>query len=193
MSNISAYGEAAALALEVCMEPMPQLCALVAYYPSSLPNDGASLPPSINCIIHLAGTQDFAGSRNCYGYTQSDIGFAERNSGRYDSVSDNLAWSRTMACLREGFDIVSNPGPVWETHMMMKYGAKDLQGTMRTVTDDACVNNVPVMTGGSIFLCGALPLPMLNPSPVTHVVQELDLRKYVASGPISSYQKTRPP
>ncbi|KAF2717653.1 hypothetical protein K431DRAFT_255005 [Polychaeton citri CBS 116435] len=53
-----AYGEAASLALEAFRQPTtPRLCAIVAYYPSTIPQPtGTRYPPSIQILVHLAGT-----------------------------------------------------------------------------------------------------------------------------------------
>jgi carboxymethylenebutenolidase len=38
---------------------------------------------------------------------------------------------------------------LWEDHLAGEFVAKDVEATLATMVDDACVNHVPVNTGGS--------------------------------------------
>ncbi|OJD14123.1 hypothetical protein AJ78_05498 [Emergomyces pasteurianus Ep9510] len=145
---IVAYGEAAALVLEACTKPMPKLCAVVAYYPPRIPQPTGDFPSQLNIKIHLAGMQQFSGKHNCHTYVHAKSGFAELDSPEYDEISARLAWSRTLACLRQGFEIYRDIEPVWERHVNMIYTAKDVKGAMQTMTEDSYVNFIPTMTGG---------------------------------------------
>ncbi|KKZ68056.1 hypothetical protein EMCG_06267 [[Emmonsia] crescens] len=145
---IVAYGEAATLVLEACTKPMPKLCAVVAYYPPRIPEPTGDPPTQLYIKIHLAGTQSFTGKHNCHTYVHAKAGFAELDSPQYDKISAQLAWSRTLACLRRGFEIYRDIEPVWEQHVKMIYAAKDVKGAMQTMTEDSYVNFVPTMTGG---------------------------------------------
>lgn len=128
---------------------MPKLCAVVAYYPTYLPPDGARFPPSLSLKVHLAGTQPFDGDTHCYNYKDSDVGFAQHDSDRYDPVSSRIAWTRTMGCLREGFEIKKDLEYVWDKHLHTTLNTKDVQGTMDNIVDGARFNYIPVLTGGS--------------------------------------------
>ncbi|EEQ31858.1 hypothetical protein McanMca71_007807 [Microsporum canis] len=147
---IVAYGEAAALVLEACVKPMPRLCAVVAYYPTRLPNFEARSISSLSLKIHLAGSQSLIpiGKGRCYAYAHSEVGFAQHDSPQYDPVTARLAWTRTVACLREGFEMKADLEPVWERHLLMKYASKDLEGTLDSYADGARINYVPTNTGG---------------------------------------------
>jgi dienelactone hydrolase len=54
----AAYGEAANYCLDYYMKPMnsSRLCALVAYYPSNIPDTRSRFPYSLKVLVHLAGT-----------------------------------------------------------------------------------------------------------------------------------------
>lgn len=52
-----AFGDAAAVCLETFRKPSPKLCALVAYYPSSIPDPHSTFPMSMKVLVHLAGTE----------------------------------------------------------------------------------------------------------------------------------------
>ncbi|KAF1987666.1 dienelactone hydrolase-like protein [Aulographum hederae CBS 113979] len=54
---IVAYGDAATECLEVFRKQSPRLCALVAYYPSAIPDPTASFPISLRVVVHLAGEE----------------------------------------------------------------------------------------------------------------------------------------
>lgn len=114
--------------------PLPRLCALVAYYPQPADNldrytnltpcetpsaDGGPLLP---LQIHLSESQSPALYDNYYinpdkkrhrchvfAYPESRVGFAEPSSFTYDRIDAQLAWSRTLDCVKRGF----GPGPSW--------------------------------------------------------------------------------
>ncbi|KAI7158164.1 dienelactone hydrolase [Hortaea werneckii] len=55
---IVAYGDAASLVLQAHLKPNhPKLCAVVAYYPSTIPSVHSKFPPSIKVLAHLAGKE----------------------------------------------------------------------------------------------------------------------------------------
>ncbi|KAJ9199594.1 hypothetical protein DTO164E3_4479 [Paecilomyces variotii] len=160
---IVAYGEAAARVLEACTEPMPKLCAAVAYYPTTVPAN-VTFPPSLQVAIHLAGSQNFGTKANySYTYPDTEIGFAEHRTGDdrdvYNKVSTRLAWSRTLGCLRKGFNIEHSVEmeELWERHLLQAFSRKDADRTMATMYDDGDsndddqlhVNHVPTMVGGT--------------------------------------------
>lgn len=52
----TAYGDAASLVLQGHLKPNhPKLCAVIAYYPSTIPSPHSKYPPSIKVLAHLAG------------------------------------------------------------------------------------------------------------------------------------------
>ncbi|KAF2669731.1 NTF2-like protein [Microthyrium microscopicum] len=53
--GIVAYGDAAAACLETFRNPTSRLCALVAYYPSSIPDPQSTFPIGLKVLVHLAG------------------------------------------------------------------------------------------------------------------------------------------
>lgn len=116
-----AYGDAAAIVLEFAVKPTPKLCTLVAYYPTALPHVGAGFPPSLNVVVHLAGSQGMGPKYHSYAYPHAETGFAEEDLETYDKVSANLAWTRTLAAVRKGFGIEVDLESVWEEHLACEY------------------------------------------------------------------------
>ena len=58
VSRISAFGDAATLALEAHTKPNnPRLCAIVAYYPTAIPSVHTKFPASVKVLVHLAGAE----------------------------------------------------------------------------------------------------------------------------------------
>lgn len=96
---------------------MPKLCALVAYYPPSLPHVNAGFPPSVRVLAHLAGEISSAPKWGSYTYPHAEAGFAEEGTAAYEKVSAGLAWSRTLGVLRRGFGIEVDLEGVWERHL----------------------------------------------------------------------------
>lgn len=113
----TAYGTPASLALEACSQPMPKLCALIAYYPPSLPHVNAGFAPSVRVLAHLAGKVSSAPKWASYTYPDAQAGFAEEGTEAYEKVSAALAWSRTLGVLRKAFDIEVDLEGVWERHV----------------------------------------------------------------------------
>lgn len=103
--------------LDLCVKPMPKLCTLVAYYPDVLPAPAAGFPPSLNVVVHLAGEQRKIHKYRSYSYPEAEVGFAEGDLEDYDKVSAGLAWSRTLAAVRKGFEIEVDLEKVWEEHV----------------------------------------------------------------------------
>ncbi|EOD47238.1 Dienelactone hydrolase [Neofusicoccum parvum] len=54
---IVAFGDAASVCLETFIRQDLKLSALVAYYPSSIPDPNTQYMPSLRVMVHLAGTQ----------------------------------------------------------------------------------------------------------------------------------------
>ena len=96
---------------------MPKLCALVAYYPPSLPHVNAGFPSSVRVLAHLAGKVSSAPKWASYTYPHAEPGFAEDGTEAYEKVSAGLAWSRTLGVLRKGFEIEVDLENVWERHL----------------------------------------------------------------------------
>ncbi|KAL2417958.1 hypothetical protein ABEF95_001544 [Exophiala dermatitidis] len=146
---IVAYGDAAALVLEACMKPMPKLIAVVAYYPPYMPKSTTNFPPTLNVLIHLAGTQKFGTRHPSYRYPGTQPGFAEHDLDEYDKIGASLAWSRTLSVLRTAFDVEPfDIEAAWEKHLRLEFGDKDADRTMNTMARHPYVNHVPTMTGG---------------------------------------------
>ena len=96
---------------------MPKLCALVAYYPDTLPNPANGFPPSLNVCVHLAESQRMAPRYKSYVYPQAQPGFAEADLDTYDKVSAGLAWTRTLGTVRKGFEMEVDLESIWEEHV----------------------------------------------------------------------------
>lgn len=144
---------------------MPQLCAVVAYYPTTVPAN-ATFPPSLRVAIHLAGTQNFGTKENSYCYPDTEVGFAEHRTSDshnvYNKASTRLAWSRTLGCLQKGFNIECSAEmeELWERHLSQAFLKKNVDLTMATMYDSGDdyndvvlhVNHVPTMVGGKLSL-----------------------------------------
>ncbi|KAA6413014.1 MAG: hypothetical protein FRX48_02757 [Lasallia pustulata] len=147
---IVAYGEAATVALGVCRSPMAKLCALVAYYPTELPVVTTGFPPSLTVAVHLTESQPKAPKTygSTYRYPHAEEGFAENDLETYEKVAASLAWSRSLAAVRKGFDVEVDLEKVWEEHLALEFLHKDADSTMRTMVPEPYVNHIPTITGG---------------------------------------------
>lgn len=145
----TAYGDAAATCLEAHVKPQPHLAALVAYYPTSIPNPKTKFPTQLQVLCHLAACQGFGPAFPSYTYSGVDVGFAEHDLDTFNKVAASLAWSRTLGVLRKAFKVEADLEKVWTQHAALRLTAKDAAGAMGTVVhDEPYVNHVPTMTGG---------------------------------------------
>jgi hypothetical protein len=102
---------------------IPKLCALIGFYPSTLPDPGSIPPKNLRVQVHLAGNQPFAPKYTNFNYQGTKPGFDERDSGEYDRIASGLAWSRVLDCVRRGFGIDVDLEGVWERHLARKIPA----------------------------------------------------------------------
>ena len=131
------------------MKPMPKLVGVVAYYPPYMPRTSTNFPPTLHVQIHLASSQRFGTRHPSYRYENTHPGFAEYDLDEFDKTGASLAWSRTLAMLREAFDTgVADLEALWENHTRLKLTEKDADKTMSTMVAQPYVNHVPTMTGG---------------------------------------------
>ena len=99
---------------------MPKLATLVAYYPTEFPAVAAGFPPSLDVLLHLAGSQLQAPQYRSYVYLEAEVGFAQSDLQTYEKISASLAWSRTLGAVRKGFGIVVDLEKIWDNHTECK-------------------------------------------------------------------------
>lgn len=145
---IVAYGDAAAACLEAYIKPQPHLAALIAYYPTTIPNAKQKYPPHLDILCHVAGTQGFTPAFPNYTYQGADVGFAERDLDTFNKVANSLAWTRTLTALRKAFKVEVDLEKIWEEHVALEFATKDAAATMSTMVAEPYVNHIPTLTGG---------------------------------------------
>jgi hypothetical protein len=92
-----AYGNAASILLRrAFFDPIPKLCALIAFYPSTLPDPAATPPKGLRVQVHLAANQPFGPRYPSYNYLSTTPGFAQHESGCFDKIAFSLSWSRCL-------------------------------------------------------------------------------------------------
>lgn len=103
-----AYSAAATVALQVAQKPVAKLCALIAYYPTVLPDPAFRFPSLLRVVVHIAGLNQISAPPDacewkCYRYERAPTGFAEESSKEFEEVEAGLAWTRTLTVLRAAF------------------------------------------------------------------------------------------
>ncbi|KAK6544158.1 hypothetical protein TWF694_000865 [Orbilia ellipsospora] len=155
--SIIAFGTAATIALEYAMYPVSHLATLIAYYPTGLPSafPSETFPRQIRRILlHLSDAQPFSISENsCKSlkvrvYQDTKPGFAEKATINYNRTSANLAYTRTLAALRETVGPEIDLEDIWGEHLLYEFVEKDVDKTMDTMVKEPYVNHIPTMTGG---------------------------------------------
>ncbi|KAE8152186.1 hypothetical protein BDV25DRAFT_75028 [Aspergillus avenaceus] len=180
---VLAFGDAASFCLDYYLKPTnaSRLCALVAYYPTNIPDTRSRYPPSVRILSHLAGnTVDVTtiptvvglqgkkrrttrqinpgmgtGERlnighTAYTYEYVQPGFAEHDLDEYDRLACDLAFSRSLAVLRKGFNKDMDLEERWEEHLEAKFFAMNLSDTMEPYVNhlNPAVTYTPTVSGG---------------------------------------------
>ncbi|MEV0946270.1 dienelactone hydrolase family protein [Rhodococcus sp. NPDC049939] len=83
-----------------------------------------------------------------YDYAGVDHAFATHGRDVYDPAAAGLAYSRTLAVLREAIGPRYDLSALWDSHTYYEFEARDVPGTMSTMVDEPYVNHIPTMTGG---------------------------------------------
>jgi len=146
--GIVAYGDAATVCLDVATKPMPHCCALVCYYPSTVPHPNAKYPTQLNLVLHLTVSQGFVPKFKYFSYSNVEPGFAEHDLPEFNSVAAGLAWTRSLAAIRRGFKREADLESVRSNHIALSIGHRDAARTIANMVPDAHVNYGPTMTGG---------------------------------------------
>lgn len=97
-----------------------KLCAIVAFYPYTIPAPGSTPPEELRVQVHLAGNQKFAPKYPHFWYQGTHAGFDEHGRDTYDHIASGLAWSRALDCVRRGFGIDVDLEDIWERHLARK-------------------------------------------------------------------------
>jgi carboxymethylenebutenolidase len=153
-----------------------RLAALVAARSGSGVNCGASYYPvaledhldevagiDVPFVLHLAGEDAYCSPDaqaklaaavddrpdvSVHVYPGVGHPFANPYRAGYDKPSAQMAYSRTIAVLRTTMGPHRDLGALWDRHMALEFGARDVAGTMATMVEEPYVNSVPTMTGG---------------------------------------------
>ncbi|KAF2402179.1 carboxymethylenebutenolidase [Trichodelitschia bisporula] len=146
--GIIAYGEAAALCLDIASKPLPHCAALICYYPSTIPKPNAMYPTQLNLVVHVTESQDLKAKFPVHVYAGVEPGFAEHDLDEFNAVAAGLAWTRSLAAVRKGFKREADLETVRGMHAAYTLVRKDADATIALMATDPHVNYVPTMTGG---------------------------------------------
>ncbi|KAG0635572.1 hypothetical protein HOY80DRAFT_981521 [Tuber brumale] len=148
-----AFGQSAFHALSLATSSLPSLTAVIAYYPPMLPSAPRGFHPGIKILVHLPASAPFSlsGRRvKVSVYEGVEAGFAEDGDGggNYDKIAADLAYSRSLAVLRETVGPEVDLEGIWDEHMLYEFVEKDVDRTMATMVEEPYVNHIPTCTGG---------------------------------------------
>ncbi|KJK64132.1 Dienelactone hydrolase family protein [Aspergillus parasiticus SU-1] len=164
---VISFGDAAAFCLEHYLKVTntSKLCALIAYYPSRIPDPECSYASSMRVLVHLAdqtvqvlsashgtdhkrhivkrrvGAGQGTGDRldfayTAYSYPGISPGFAESDLDNYDPVATEIAWTRTLSALQSGFQKHLDLEKTWEGIEQEKYFSSDMSTAMTNYTTE---------------------------------------------------------
>jgi hypothetical protein len=146
--GIIAYGDAAAYCLDVAAKPMPHCCALICYYPSTIPHPNQMYPTQLNLIVHLTESQDLQVNFPVQVYTGVEEGFAEHDLDMFDPIASDLAWTRSLTAIRKGFNLNVDLESVKDSFSGLIVSKANFNAGMALMADDAHVNYAATGTGG---------------------------------------------
>ncbi|MEQ8231710.1 MAG: dienelactone hydrolase family protein [Gammaproteobacteria bacterium] len=83
-------------------------------------------------------------------FVYPDCGHAFANPAResWNKPAAMMAYSRTMALLREVMGPIYDLSSLWDAHTAHEFATRDVDATMATMVDEPYVNHIPTMTGG---------------------------------------------
>lgn len=154
---ILAFGEAATVVLKAAQKPLPKCVGVVAFYPSVLPNAGHMFPSQLRVQIHVGGDQASPRPEMCawglYRYGHCKKGFAEPESSTYQRIEAELAFTRTLTCLRRSFSQDVDIEPVVQAAWNAKYeedvAERGSMGVVQGMSQNSVhVTIVPTLEGG---------------------------------------------
>lgn len=82
-------------------------------------------------------------------YPNSDHAFARPNGAHYDPAAAELANLRTLEFLMRHLTPKYSLEAIWGEHIEHEFATRDTERTLDTMVDDAYVNHIPVLTGGT--------------------------------------------
>ncbi|KAF2274774.1 NTF2-like protein [Westerdykella ornata] len=155
---IVCYGEAATQILKVATKPMHKCSAIIAYYPTHLPDPNHKYPSMLNVTVHVAMLSQKCPppeqcAWKCYQYEHCAVGFADPTSPNYSEGDANLAGSRSLIAIHRGAKMDVDIEPVADEAWKGKYEIEDPErGSMAVVsrmTQNAPhVTLLPTLEGG---------------------------------------------
>jgi hypothetical protein len=155
---IVCYGEAGSVVLKVAMKPMHKCCAIIAYYPTTLPDPNHKYPSMLNVTVHVAGLSQKSPppemcAWKCYRYERCAVGFADPTARNYSEGDANLAGSRSLIAIRRGSKREVDIEPVVDEMWKAKYDTEDPEqgavGVVSRMTQNAPhVTLLPTLEGG---------------------------------------------
>ncbi|MGR3910553.1 dienelactone hydrolase family protein [Burkholderia sp. SR8] len=81
-------------------------------------------------------------------YPDCDHAFATPERPHYDKPAATMAYSRTVALLRNVLGPIHDLNALWERHCYYEFATRDVDAIMPTMVAEPYVNHVPTMTGG---------------------------------------------
>jgi carboxymethylenebutenolidase len=84
-------------------------------------------------------------------YEGQDHAFATPGREHFDKPSTLMAYSRSMAALRQTLGPVHDLEHLWDMHTYWEFGQRNVGETMATMVAEPYVNHIPTMTGGVGF------------------------------------------
>jgi carboxymethylenebutenolidase len=109
-------------------------------------------PPEAQAAIHR--TLDSNPLVTIYDYKDEDHAFGRPGGEHYSAASAELANLRSLEFFVRNLAGDGLAGSqralaeMWEEHVKYEFATRDTEDTLKTMTNDAYVNHVPVMTGG---------------------------------------------
>lgn len=107
--------------------------------------DGHVPPEAVERVRHaLSDHREVA----IYSYPGAGHAFARPGGASYDKPAALMAYSRSLAALRQAMGPIFDLSRLWDQHCHHEFATRDVEATMATMVAEPYVNHVPTMTGG---------------------------------------------
>ena len=84
-----------------------------------------------------------------YSYPGVDHAFASVERPSFNKSAAQMAYSRSIACLRRAIGPEYDLSSLWDTHLEHEFVSRDVAANMQTMVAEPYVNDVPTLTGGT--------------------------------------------
>ena len=137
--SVSYYG----VAIEESLDEAGNIsCPMVMHFA----DEDGFVPPA--AVEQIKNTFADHSNMEIYNYPGVNHAFATPGRDSFHKPSTLMAYSRSLALLRNSMGPIYDLSQLWDKHCEYEFASRDVPATMGTMVDQPYVNHIPTMTGG---------------------------------------------